>query len=261
MELSRSGRLWRLLIKRYLYAMLSLREAACILLGRSKPMIRFTVEADPPSVYFNFRVRPDRIDALARHLDLPAGFSLAKIRCLEDDPEPYDCLTLNVYRVSGITNGLRAEWSVYVTDPEGKPRYMVVEARASGGSMDPVDIITRASRVELAVVDGTLETFVASENDSHFRASLPIPADPNASAAPAAREWIEANDMIYWRNGVCDRVFYDAKMANARVGVISPDSATIEDTTSWREFIEPTPERLLVFSSALYFVISPWWNV
>ena len=66
MELSRSGRLWRLLIKRYLYAMLSLREAACIFLGRSKPMIRFTVEADPPSVYFNFRVRPDRSEFLSR---------------------------------------------------------------------------------------------------------------------------------------------------------------------------------------------------
>lgn len=261
MHLTRFGLFIRKLIKRYIYAMLSLRDMAYILLGKSKPVVPFTVEADPPSLYFNFRIRPDRRDALASHVGFPSRFSLAKIRCLEDDPESFDCLTLNVYRVSGITNGLRAEWSVYITDPEGKPRYMVVEARASSGSMDPVDIITRASRVEHARAGGTLETFVASDNDTFFRASSPVPPESNLFSSRAAGEWIEANDVIYWRNGVCDRAFYDGKMANARIGVIPPESVRIEDTTVWRDFIEPVPERVLLFPSALFFVISPWWNI
>ena len=36
-----------------------------------------------------------------------------------DHDEPEYLLTLNVYRVSGITNGLRAEWSTYIADPDG----------------------------------------------------------------------------------------------------------------------------------------------
>ena len=52
-------------------------------------------------------------------------------------------LTLNVYEVTGIAVGIRAEWSTYITDNNGVPRYMVVEAQSSEYSMDPIDIITK----------------------------------------------------------------------------------------------------------------------
>ncbi len=76
--------------------------------------------------------------AFASAVDLPPGFSLAKVRILESDPVPRYWLSLNVYRVSGITTGLRAEWSTYVDDGSGTPRFMIVVARAADGSIDPI---------------------------------------------------------------------------------------------------------------------------
>ena len=65
---------------------------------------------------------------------MPDKFQLVPIRCLEDESPAY-LLTLNIYEVSGIVRGSRAEWSTYVDDGEGKPCYMVLEARSSSGSM------------------------------------------------------------------------------------------------------------------------------
>ena len=261
MVISKFQRFKRILIKRFIYAMLSFREAIMIILGRSKPIVIFTVEGTPPSVYYNFRIRPDRVDALAQKLDLPPGFTLAKMRFLEGDPEPDYFVTLNIYRVSGITNGLRAEWSIYVQDPQGKPRYMVAEACTSQHSMDPVDIITRAGKMTHELKEDRVETYVESDHGTLFRASCPLPTDPNAPTGLAAREWIEANDHIYWLNGVIDRTLYDGKMVNAKIRVIPPESLTLEDTTSWQDYIEPMPFRTLVFPDAIEFVISPWWNL
>ena len=264
MTLSRSQRLVRKFVKRSLYSMLSFREALLVLLGRTKSFVRFTVEAVPPSVYFNFRVRPDRVEALSRHLNLPPGFTLEKIRFLERDPEPGYYVSLNVYRVTGITNALRAEWSVFVrNEAEEAPivRYLVVEAQSSEITMDPVNIFERARKVEHSLRNDRLEIFVESFNQSHFRASGPVPERSSLPTASSTREWLQSNDLIYWPNGIGDRVFYDGSMACAKMLCLPPESLKIEDTTAWREFIAPVPDHVLVFPHAINFVMSPWWNV
>ena len=145
--LTRRGLRGRRALKRFLYAQLALRQALMIALGRELPLVPFTVEADPPSVYYVFRIRPELVGALGDRLGLPAHLPLTTIRCLVDD-DPAHLLVLNVYRVSGLANGLRAEWSVFVADADGVPRYMVFDARSSKVSMDPVDVITRPSPVK-----------------------------------------------------------------------------------------------------------------
>ena len=60
--------------------MLALRDALMILLGRVQPTIAFTVEAQPCFVYFNFRIRADREDAIARYVNLASGLELAPLR-------------------------------------------------------------------------------------------------------------------------------------------------------------------------------------
>ncbi len=219
--------------------------------------MRFTVEADPPSVYLVFRIAPSERARLTQDLALPGHLQLAPIRCLADD-EPEYLLTLNVYRVSGITNGRRAEWSVYVDDGRGRPRYLVVDARSSGRSMDPVDIITRASRVEHRR-DGGLVSLVVGPEGEALEASVPTPQE--APKAASAIEWITANDAIYWSNGISDRTFYDGGLADAEQVAIDPTTVTVIDRTRWAGYLEPGPHRVLVFREAIEFVVSPWSNV
>jgi hypothetical protein len=256
MRLTRWKRRGRSLIKRVLYSQLYLRDAFLILIGRGKPLVKFKVEADPPSIYVNFAVDPDRVEAFERELALP--HPLMPISCVEDE-EPFHCLTLNVYRVSGLVNGIRAEWSVYIRDAEGTPRYLVVEAQSDVGSLDSVNLFTKPGPISYTVDGDMLRFEVGSDHDTMITFTIPSPADaPRVRATP---EWVEANDYIYWRNGVCDRTFYDSGLANARTRLLDPDAATITDGTPWSRFTEPVPRNIVVFEEAIEFAISPWWNI
>ncbi|MEL7208185.1 MAG: hypothetical protein AAGK32_08155, partial [Actinomycetota bacterium] len=199
---------------------------------------------------------PERADDLKAEAGLPAGLDLAPIRCLEGD-EPRLLMALNVYRVSGITNGRRAEWSVFVAEPDGTPCYMVLDARSSSRSMDPVDLFTDSSRVDHARVGDRIETTIGPDG-SALRATLDASAAEPATSAP---EWVTANDHIYWRNGVCDRTFYDSGLADAATVSIPTDAVDVVDESRWAEFVEPDPVVALLFTEAIEFVVSPWENI
>jgi hypothetical protein len=247
----------RRFVKRFVYSQLYLREALFIVLGRARPFVQFKVEADPPSLYFNFALTPEAIASLEKKLDLP--HPLAPIRCLEGE-EPFHCLTLNVYRVSGLANGIRAEWSLYIREPStGKTRYLIAEAAADSGSMDPISIVTRAGEATYVRTDDRLTLAVRSADGNTFRAECRIP--DGAERVRADPEWVEANDLIYWLNGICDRTFYDAGLANAPSVQLDLSDVEIHDATGWRQLVDPEPRHVIVFEEAIEFAMSPWWNI
>ncbi len=251
----------RKLIKRLLSSFMYLIQAVLILFGKQNPVMRFKVENDPPSVYLNFRIRPDQLQALENQLDLPPGFSLAKLRYLEDDHEAYHCITMNAYRVSGPSSGRRIEWSTYIKDPQGKIRYMVVEARATTKSLDSVNLMTPSYYLKHSNKEGVIETLTRTDDGRNFSARFTTPNGETTPTAYASREWVMANDEIYWLNGVFDRVFYNRHFACAKMYVVAPDSVTIEDSTRWAPYIEPTPRLVAVFEEGIEFLVGPWWNV
>lgn len=260
MQLGRLGRFARKAIKRFIYSQLAFREGLFILFGKSKPLVLFNVEADPPSIYINFRVLPERVGALQAHLELPDGLELTPIRCLEGEA-PFHAITLNAYRVSGLANGMRAEWSVYVRDAQGVPRYLVVEAQSDSGSMDPVHIVTRAGSMEHALDGDRLRTRVETENGGHFVAEARLPGEAEREPVLPAREWIAANDYIYWRNGICDRTFYDGALAGRALWRVPLEGLRIEDRSGWHEFVEPEPAHAVLLPERMQLSISPWWNI
>jgi len=257
--LTRAGLRGRRALKRFLYAQLALRQAVMIALGREQPLVPFTVEADPPSVYFVYRIRPEVVEQLGDLLGLPPHLRSTPIRCLIDD-DPAHLLTLNVYRVSGLASGLRAEWSVFVRDAAGVPRYLVLDARSSQVSMDPVDIITRASPVAHERRGSVIATRVGEGPDA-FVSAIDMPPGDAAPRVSPAPEWATANDFIYWGNGICDRTYYDAGMVDPRKRKVPASAFTVEDGTPWAGLVEPEPEHVLVFEDAIELVISPWENL
>ena len=255
--LSSLGRLGRSFLKRFMYSQMAARTGLMIALGKEHPLVKFTVEDDPPSLYIVFRIRPSKLEALSREIELPTGFSLTPIQCLEGD-EPDYLMVVNAYRVSGLTNGLRAEWSVFVRDASSTPRYLILDARSSTTSMDPLTIITKASPVSHAK-DGDLLLTRIGEEGEEFEAEISLAG--SAQYAISSRAWVTANDHIYWGNGVSDRTFYDAGLANAKQRRIDMADVKITDNTIWGTFVEPEPVHALVLEEAIEFVISPWENI
>lgn len=253
-----SGRL-RLLrgIKRFLYSQLYLRDFFLIMFGKSKPLVPFKVEASPPSVYWNFEIQKDKVENLERELELP--LPLSKIRILEGE-EPRYYLTLNLYRVSGLANGIRAEWSLFVEDPENaKPRYLVVEALSDQRSVDSVDLLTKIGEVTHESSGESLVSVAVSARGGRF--SCTCHKIKGGKPVRAAAEWVEANDFIYWLSGICDRTFYDAGLANARIRQLDPSEFSIEDDSFWSGLVDSAPRHVIVYDDAIEFAMSPWWNL
>ncbi|MDG2025561.1 MAG: hypothetical protein P8J50_00455 [Acidimicrobiales bacterium] len=254
--LSKGKRRARSAIKRFLYAQLLIKDAFMVAIGRGKPLVRFTVENDPPSAYLNFAIRPDQVAAFEDYIAVP--MPLAPMACIAGD-EPYFCLTLNMYRVSGLAFGIRAEWSTYVLDDDGIPRYMVVEAECEKGTLDSVDLFTVKGLAEYEVLADGIRLRCGGERGTECRAQLPLP--PTDAPVHADPMWVTANDFIYWRNGVCDRTFYDAGLANPRMQAIDPATVAIDDLGHWTPFLDPLPRSVVAFQDPITFAMSPWWNI
>lgn len=256
-RLSRPGKLGRSFLKRFMYSQMAVLTGLKIALGKEHPLIQFTVEKDPPSIYWVYRIKYSEVEGLAQKLGLPPEFSLCPIRCLDTD-EPAYLLTVNAYRVSGLAKGMRAEWSIFVQNGDHTPRYMVVDARSSQRSVDPISIVTKAS-VVLHERDGNTVRTQLGEGEHAFRSTVTLPDD--APFVTSSEEWVSANDYIYWGNGICDRTFYNSGLANAQQRRVGKENADIQDGSFWASLVEPDPLHILILSNAIEFVVSPWENV
>jgi len=251
------GKIGRSILKRFMYSQLMIFSGIKIAIGKENPLVKFTVEKDPPSVYWVFRIKSSVMDDLKREIGLPNHFSLCPVQCLENE-EPEYWLTINAYRVSGLANGLRAEWSVFIRDEENNPHYLIVDARSSKFSVDPIDVITRASTVIHERRDGQLHTEIG-EGDRAFTSV--ITNTDLAKPVTVSRDWVTANDYIYWGNGICDRTFYDTGLANTKQNRIGNENYEVKDGSFWSQFVEPDPSYVLVLQNSIEFVISPWENI
>lgn len=259
-------------LKRTEFGNRALAEAQRIGAGRAQPVLEFTVEDTPPSIFVNYVIPDDRAADFLALVDLPPAFSLAKVRILESDPVARYWISLNVYRVSGLTTGLRAEWSTYVDDGSGAPRFMIVQARAAEGSVDPLGPLALPEPFQHTVdADGVIRTEMRRTvdrgrgpvltADELFRSTIALPDAADRRFVEPTLEWAAANDFIYWLNGVNDRTFYDAAAHSAPLLSVDLDDVTLADDTDWAPFIDPEPAHVLVYLDELRFKISPWWNV
>lgn len=256
-KLSRFGRLGRSVLKRFMYSQMMVYAGFRIAIGKDQPLVQFKVEMDPPSVYWVYRIKSSEIDKLIQTLRIPPNLALTPVRCLDID-EPSYYLALNAYRVSGLVNGVRAEWSVFVRDATNTPRYMIVDARSSNNSMDPVSIITKKSTVLHKREGNVIRTQIGEGSDA-FVSTITLPEQ--SPSVHSSAEWVTANDYIYWVNGICDRTFYNAGLANTKVSLVSSKDTVIKDGTFWAQFVEPDPVHILILNNAIEFVVSPWENV
>jgi len=255
------------LLKSLFHGMDAIDYSEAIIHGGNPPWMNFKVGENPNSIFINFEFRDKaRREAFAAE-HLPPGFSLSPIRILYTD-EPRYLLVLNVYRSSGgLVEGARAEWSVFVNDPDsGKPRFLVVQAAAESISADPVNLLTLPEPVSHVLASGALESYVGlldkttGEETTYFSSSIRWPQLPQ-QLVPLNREFAAANDYIYWGNAVADRGLHNATVHNSQAVLIEADSIDLVDKSRWAQYISAEPVHTLVYRNPLDIVISPWWNL
>ena len=235
--------------------------------GGNPPWLNFNVGRDPNSIFINFEFlgAAQRSAFEAEHL--PAGFTLAPLRILASDTPRY-YLVLNVYQSSGgLVEGARAEWSVFVNDPEtGQPRFLVIQAAAEALSADSVRLLTLPEPVSHDLEPDAIVSYVgvideaSGEESPYFSSRIRWPQGADTHVR-FAREFVVANDYIFWGNAVADRGLYNASVHNRAAVRVPAGDITLRDDSRWAEFITAEPVHTLVYLNPLDIVVSPWWNL
>lgn len=247
-------------------------ETTAVLLGKSEPTALISVTDKVPSYFAAFEIMDP--EALVEHVNLPGTLELAPMRIRENGPSSL-MLVLNVYQAAivGISDGVRAEWSVFVV-PKGStnesPRFLVVEAVADAGSFDPVNLFTRAATAVEHTDDGTTTrtSYVREERRKELSFALSYPTPPicnntvSMGCDSITIEHLVANDEIFWLNGVYDRVFYN-DIANIPLRVVDPAEISFDLSQSgWCPFVSLDVLDFFVFNpSKLLYFLNPMFNV
>ena len=245
-------------MKASLYSGLLNSEALSILNGTAEPVVHTTVEGSPQSVFWHWRIPAGNLAAFEAAADLPTGLTLAPTRLAESDPAPEHWLTLEVRRVSGTENGVRADWSTYVDDGAGV-RTLVLESRASFAALDPVNRFTDPYPVSHTSTGATLDTAVGVGPDA-FTSSFVAPAPGSGPTELAAREWVAANELRYWANGVADRVFHDSTVFEP-MDLVDPAGVAMANGSQWAPYVAASADRVWVSGQRTGLVTNPWWHI
>ena len=238
--------------------------AICNVLPKTPPQEPLVSLVSRAMLYFNYEIPPANVPALEGALQLyygfgDKGFSLTPIALLKDSKPKY-YMSLNYYSVviAGVIN-YRSEWSTYVRrEGDPKPRFMVLQVQSSEDTADPMSpgFTNPATYVEYAVGGGSI---MAATND--FQANLTLPAPGTANSQRVSYAWAEANDYLYYANGVADNALYNGMLTDAALVSIDPATASIDNDSIWKDFISAQPSHIVYFSEPLEFAFTPYFNL
>lgn len=238
------------------FAALERARADAVTHRQAEPLADFVLEDFPPSIFINFEIDPDRRHDFARAIPLPEGFSLAPIEPYRGLGNRY-FLNLNIYLAAGLAPGLRAEWSVYVTrDGDPAPRFMIVETQTSGASLDPVNRVTLPADIFEYELEGDILSVNIQAPHTTFQSRIRLPETP--AYRPLTLDWAECNNLVYWINGVADKVYYNDS-AYASVALVPTRNVTLLDGTRWAPYVHL--DHVFLYDVPQPLVVSPWTNL
>ena len=182
----------------------------------------------PKSTYVNIRLTDSQVNFLADYIGqyttqyVPTTLSLTA-----DEPAHY--LSVNIYNCTGplflnrpIT---RCEINTYVCNTEtGEIGTMILDYSSNGISMDPVDGFRWP--IPGTRFQSTSPLWIEAEsNDANMDFLLNIgeprfPYDPSFKGEGDGRltkDLIRFTDTIYYKNGRCDKLYYDSSLVQAEI--------------------------------------------
>lgn len=212
----------------------------------------FTV--NPESLYINYRLTQKQYDIVDGYIkDRNPYFSMEPIRIAEYDKPAY-YLSLNIYNCSsplflndaGMT---RFEINTYVTDGISKGT-LIMDYMSNALSMDPVNIFKDA--VPIYYQNGSV---VGNVDNIYLNGTISL-------ATKDARFYVADDlsyysDIIYYANGIYDKLYYDSTLTNAELKipkVISLNFTYLNTTFS-------KPDSIFYYQNQIDFVGSVWENL
>ena len=208
----------------------------------------------PESLYINYKLNNLQYSTLNTYIkNMNPEFSLEPIRInINDSPAYY--ISLNIYNCTSPLflneNGMtRFEINTYVTNGVNKGT-LIVDYMSNSLSMDPVNIFK--DPIPLSYTNGKI---LGKTNDILLNTTLSI--SDRDSSFTANKDLAKYSDIIYYTNGIYDKLYYDTSLTDAVLKIPKIRHMIF----NYLNITFTRPDSIFYFKNKINFVGGVWDNL
>ena len=230
--------------------------------------IPFTIE--PKSTYVNYKLNSSQVNEIQTYIyDYDSDLTMTPVKLLQNETNHSYYLSVNVYNCSSpifFNNNQqisRLEINTYVQKwNESNQNYdkgtLILDYTSNALSMDPIHIFKQKGNLSFENEE-TKYSIVSNSlvNDISFHFDF-IPWTQTNKTSKLHDDLIEFSDIIYYKNGIYDKLYYDSSLVKAFI----EEPYIIQDSVFYyRNMCFYEPESVFYFKNPISFVGSMWENV
>ena len=215
----------------------------------------------PYSTYVNFKLKEDQVDYLNKYIKKYSDkLTLVPLKISKYEFPSY-YINVNIYNCSSPIlmsddNIIRCEINTYVKNIDGTLGTLILDYVSDGLSLDPLNLFKKSNRIEFLKENG-YNIIQCNSNKQDICLDLSY-STLNSEKFKISKDLIDYTDNIYYKNGIMDKIYYDATLTRASVketNFISNFVFTYKDL----EFDKI--DSIFYFEDELKFVGSVWDNI
>lgn len=208
----------------------------------------------PESLYINYKLNNLQYETLNNYINKKnSDFTLLPIRISQHDTPSY-YLSLNIYNCTSPIfmndNGMtRFEINTYVTNKHQKGT-LIIDYLSNALSMDPVNIFKNSIPLEYS--NGEI---IGIDNNILLNASLSL--SDKDSQFYMDKDLAKFSDVIFYTNGIYDKLFYDTSLTEALVKIPKIRNLRFD----YINLTFSRPDSIFYFKNQINFVGAVWQNL
>tara|TARA_Y100000389_G_scaffold188007_1_gene210017 strand:+ start:467 stop:952 length:486 start_codon:yes stop_codon:yes gene_type:complete len=150
----------------------------------------------------------------------------------------------------------RCELNTYVYDKKNKQyATLILDYLSNKLSMDPVNIFKLPDMMSFNVDSDTLISKCISKKDS---IKLEYGFDMESfKTTKLSEDLIKFTDMVYYKNGLCDKVYYDSSLVHPIIRIPNIHQINFK----YREFLFNKIDSIFYFKNPIEFTGTMWNNL
>ena len=215
----------------------------------------------PQSTYLNFKLDSEQSTYLSNYIhQYNSSLDIVPISLFEND-EPSNYLSVNIYNCSSPvlsedSDITRCEVNTYVKDQNNNLGTLIIDYVSNSLSMDPVNVFKSYQKTEFyndniySIINcfSKIDNLELKLNYTKFRSS-------NIDLSDTL---IDYTDNIFYKNGILDKVYYDASLTRA---VVKRPIYSYNLTFIFKNLTFKHLDSIFYFEDELRFVGAMWHNL
>lgn len=185
----------------------------------TKNTLNVPMVVKPWSTYLNFKLDSQQVDYLNDYIHEYSNMTIVPIK-IRPNKDPEYILSVNIYNCTSpvffnkekeIT---RCEINTYVTDGQNNGT-MILDYASNDLSMDPINIMKMKNDVRFND-EGTFRDLYCNSIKDEIILNMSY-TQYYAHKTKIGNELIDYTDRVYYKNGIYDKIYYDASLTKGRV--------------------------------------------